>query len=252
MSDVLTDITDRVLTIRLNRPSKRNALTRAMYSHIAEILNAARSDDKVRVVLLAGSPECFSAGNDLQDATIDGLDGDHGRFMRALMSFPKPVVAAPSGIAVGVGFTMLLHCDLVYCGEQTTFRVPFVPLAICPEFGSSWLLPRLVGHQRASEILLAGEPFDANAAHQFGIVNYILPNAQVEDAARAKAAFIAAQPPVAVRTTKMLLKRGNSPDVLEAVAVEMEHLVTLQHGAEAGEAVAAFREKRPPDFSNFA
>jgi enoyl-CoA hydratase/carnithine racemase len=252
MSDFLTDIADRVLTIRLNRPSKRNALTRAMYSGIAETLNAARSDDQVRVVLLAGSPQCFSAGNDLQDATVDGLDGDHGCFMRALMSFPKPVVAAPSGIAVGIGVTMLLHCDLVYCGEQTTFRVPFVPLAVCPEFGSSWLLPRLVGHQRASEILLAGEPFDANAAHQFGIVNDILPNEQVHEFARAKAVFIAAQPPAAVRTTKMLLKRANRPDVLEAMAIEMEHLVTLQYSAEAGEAIAAFREKRRPDFSNFA
>jgi enoyl-CoA hydratase/carnithine racemase len=172
--------------------------------------------------------------------------------MRALMSFPKPVVAAPSGIAVGVGVTMLLHCDLVYCGEQTTFRVPFVPLAVCPEFGSSWLLPRLVGHQRASELLLAGEPFDANAAHQFGIVNDILPNEQVDEFARAKAVFIATQPPAAVRTTKMLLKRANRPDVLEAMAIEMEHLVTLQHGAEAGEAIAAFSEKRRPDFSNFA
>lgn len=242
----------RVLTIRLSRPEKRNALTRAMYDGMSDLLEEARVDDSVRVVLLLGSPDCFSAGNDLQDGLIEGLEGPHGRFMRTMMAFPKPVIAAPSGLAVGVGVTLLLHCDLVYCGEQTSFRVPFVPLGVCPEFGSSVLLPRLIGHQRAAAILLTGEAFDAAYAREIGLVNEVVPNAQVEELAHARAAFIAALPPLSVRTTKMLMKRARMAEAHEATVVEMEHLVRLQQGAEAREAVTAFREKRRQDFSSFA
>lgn len=247
-----TDLADRVMTIRLHRPEKRNALTREMYAGIADLLEEARADDGIRVVLLAGTPECFCAGNDLNDGTIEGLDGPHGRFMRALMGFPKPVVAAPSGMAIGVGVTMLLHCDLVYCGEQTSFRVPFVSLGVCPEFGSSLLLPRVAGHQRASAILLAGEAFDAGVARDIGMVNEIVHNGQVEAFARERAAHVASLPPQSVRTTKMLMRRARTAEAHDAIAIEIDHLVRLQKGPEAMEAVAAFREKRRPDFSRFA
>lgn len=244
---VRSELAERVLTLRLDRIDKRNALSQAMYATLAERLNVARSDDAVRVVLLVGSAECFSSGNDLKEGAIDGLDGPLGAFMRALAAFPKPVVAAPCGLAVGIGVTMLLHCDLVYAGEQTIFRLPFVPLGVCPEFGSSWLLPRLVGHLRASELLLTGQAFDAQTAHEVGLVNTTLPNAQVEEYARARASFIAAQPPNAVAATKQLLKRARAPQVLDAISVETDLLVRLQQGAEAREALATFREKRRPN-----
>jgi enoyl-CoA hydratase/carnithine racemase len=249
---ISTDIADRVLTIRLNRPAKRNALTIDMYLRLVEILDLARDDSGVRAVLLAGSPSCFTSGNDLIEGKVEGPDGAHGQFMKALMDFTKPVIAAPCGIAVGIGVTMLLHCDLVYCGAETMFRLPFVPLAVCPEFGSSVLLPRLVGHHRASELLLTGEPFDAATAREFGMVNDILPNDQVEEFARAKATFIAAQPPTSVRTTKVLLKRALTAEMSEAIAAEFDCVMKLKDGTEAREAVAAFQEKRRVDFSRFS
>ncbi len=146
---------------------------------------------------------------------------------------------------------MLFHCDLVYCGANTTFRLPFVPLAVCPEFASTLLLPRIAGYHRACELLFTGEPFDAATAKDFGFVNEILPNDQVEEFARAKAALIAAQPPKSLRATKMLLKRSLSAETQQAIRVEMEHLLELQDGAEAREAVVAFQEKRRADFSAF-
>ncbi|MBX9649151.1 MAG: enoyl-CoA hydratase/isomerase family protein [Xanthobacteraceae bacterium] len=249
---VLTKIANGILTIRLNRLEKRNSLTRAMYSSIADSLAWAQANDSIRVVVLTGHPTCFTAGNDLSDAAIEGLEGPHGRFMSSLMEFTKPVVAAPCGIVVGVGITMLLHCDLVYCGSQTTFKAPFVSLAVCPEFGSSYLLPQLVGHHRASEILIAGEAFDAAAALELRLVNGVFPNSQVEEVAQAKAELIAAQPPESVRTTKMLLKRSSVAAVRDVVKVEIEHLVRLQLGPEAREALEAFKGKRRPDFSRFA
>ncbi|MGW1420068.1 enoyl-CoA hydratase [Bradyrhizobium manausense] len=251
MDNVLTEIGDRTLTIRLNRPEKRNALTRKMYSCLAEALERAEADASIRVVVLTGNADCFTAGNDLSDGIIEGLDGPHGRFMTALTECSKPIIAAPCGIAVGIGVTMLLHCDLVYCGSHTNFRIPFVPLAVCPECASSYLLPRLVGHHRASEILLAGEAFDATTALELGIVNGVFSNDQVEEVVKAKAALIASQPPTSVRTTKMLMKRSTAEDVREAIKVEIEHLIRLQHGAEAIEAVNAFKEKRSADFSQF-
>jgi enoyl-CoA hydratase/carnithine racemase len=251
MDHVLTEIGDRTLTIRLNRPDKRNALTRTMYSRLADALERAEADASIRVVVLTGSADCFTGGNDLSDGIIEGPNGSHGRFMSALTECSKPIIAAPCGIAVGIGVTMLLHCDLVYCGSHTNFRIPFVPLAVCLEFASSYLLPRLVGHHRASEILFTGETFDATTALELRIVNGVFPNDQVEEVAKAKAALIANQPPTSVRTTKMLMKRSTAEDVREAIKVEIEHLVRLQHGAEAIEAVNAFKEKRRADFSRF-
>lgn len=250
--DVWSELSRRVLTLCINRPAKRNALHRGMYDALAAQLHRAAADDAIRVVLIQGIPECFTAGNDLaDDEPIEGLDGPHGRFMRALMEFPKPVVAAASGIAIGVGVTMLLHCDLVYAADGTTFSVPFVSLATCPEFGSSYLLPKLLGHRRASEILFAGASFDAATALGWGLVNDVLPVDELEEFAHARAVSIAALPPASVRTTKMLLKRASAGAVQDAVAVEFAHLMQLQRGPEAAEAISAFRQKRRADFSKF-
>ncbi len=250
--DILSEVKQRVLTLRINRPAKRNALHRGMYDGLAAHLQSAKTDDKIRAVLILGSPECFTAGNDLTDEDpIEGLNGPHGRFMRALMEFPKPIVAAPSGMAVGVGVTLLLHCDLVYAATGTSFSVPFVSLATCPEFGSSYLLPKLLGHRRASDILFGGSPLDAATALDWGLVNEVLAAEKLEEHAYARAVSIAALPPASVRTTKMLLKRECAGAVEDAVGIELAHIMQLQRGAEAFEAVSAFREKRKADFSKF-
>jgi enoyl-CoA hydratase/carnithine racemase len=255
MSHIQHQIEDRVLTLRFNRPDKKNALTQAMYTAMAEVLREAQRDPQVRVVLLAGQPDCFTAGNDLMDF-MNSPPGDANspvsQYMRALAELEKPVVAAPAGIAVGIGVTLLLHCDLVYCGEQTRMNMPFVSLGICPEFASSYVLPRLMGHARACELLLLGEPFSAQTALEYGIVNALLPNEQVEAHARAKAAQIAALAPGAVRTTKMLLKQWSSRQVLEAISTEGSHFMPMLKGEEAREAIGAFLQKRKPDFSRFA
>jgi enoyl-CoA hydratase/carnithine racemase len=255
MSHIQHQIEDRVLTLRFNRPDKKNALTQAMYTAMAEVLREAQRDPQVRVVLLAGQPDCFTAGNDLMDF-MNSPPGDANspvsQYMRALAELEKPVVAAPAGIAVGIGVTLLLHCDLVYCGEQTRMNMPFVSLGICPEFASSYVLPRLMGHARACELLLLGEPFSAQTALEYGIVNALLPNEQVEAHARAKALQIAALAPGAVRTTKMLLKQWSSRQVLEAISTESSHFMPMLKGEEAREAIGAFLQKRKPDFSRFA
>ena len=173
------------------------------------------------------------------------------RFMRSLANLEKPVVAGASGIAVGVGVTLLLHCDLVYCGEQTKLNMPFSSLGICPEFASSYLLPRLMGHARAAELLMLGEGFSAKKALDCGLVNALLPNAEVEATALAKARQIAAMPPRAIRITKMLLKKWSLATVNESIAFEAGHFMAMLHEPEAREAISAFMQKRKPDFSSF-
>lgn len=251
---VLTELADRVLTIRLNRLDKKNAFTQAMYAKVADALESAQKDPQVRAVLIAGSPDCFSSGNDVQDflkmppATTDS---PVARVMKGLATFEKPLIAAPSGIAVGIGVTLLLQCDLVYVGEKTRLHMPFVSLGICPELASSYVLPRLMGHVRAAELVLLAEPFDAAKAKEYGIVNAIFPNAEVEARAREKAVHLAQLPPKAVRTTKALLRRWNSATTMQAIQTEIEHFVPMLSGPEALEAMTAFMQKRKPDFSTF-
>jgi len=252
---VLTHLEDRVLTVRFNRPDKKNALTGAMYTALAEAFNGANSNPDVRVVLIAGQPECFCAGNDMVDFLNNppqGQDSPVVHFMRSLANIEKPVVAAASGIAVGVGVTLMLHCDLVYCGEQTKLNMPFTSLGICPEFASSYLLPRLMGHVRAAELLMLGEGFTAQKALEYGLVNAVLPNAEVEAVARSKALQMAALPPQAMRTTKMLLKKWGLPTINESVNFEAGYFMKMLLDPEAREAMTAFMQKRKPDFSRFS
>ncbi len=257
MSDnhVVTTLSDRVLTLRLNRLDKKNALTQGMYSAMAAAIQAAASNPEVRVLVIAGHADCFCAGNDLADfinTPLGNVDSPVMLFMRALAGFEKPVIAAVGGIAVGIGVTMLLHCDLVYCGEKTKLNMPFVSLGICPEFASSYLLPRLMGHVRAAELVLLGEGFSADTALQYGLVNALLPNDQVEAKAMEKARQLAALAPQAVRTTKMLLKQWNQPTVKDSIELEAQHFMAMLKGPEAIEAVTAFVQKRKPDFSRLA
>lgn len=250
-----TDLTDRVLTIRFNRTDKKNAISQAMYSAFAEALTAADADAQVRAVLIAGQPECFSSGNDIVDF-LKNPSGDFdsspvGRMMKALAVLRKPVIAAPAGIAVGIGVTLLLHCDLVYCGEHTVFNMPFASLGICPEYASTYVLPRMMGHQRAFELVLGGA-FDAKKAYEYGLVNQVLPNAEVEAHARKQAVVIAQMPPNAVRTTKMLMKHWRQDLVMQAIPHEAQHFGPMIAMPEAQEAMTAFMQKRKPDFSRFS
>lgn len=252
---IVTELQDRILTIRFNRLDKKNALTTEMYSGLTEALLQGERDPQVRVLLIAGSSDCFTSGNDLADFLQRppvGEDSPVARFMRTLAAVKKPVVAAVNGIAVGVGTTLLLHCDLVYAGAKTRFHMPFVGIGICPEFASTYIMPRLMGHQRAAELMLLAEPFDAAKALEVGIVNAVLPNEQTEARAREAALKLAAQPPAALRTSKALLKRWREDVVMEAIRVEADEFIPMLGRPEAREAMSAFMQKRKPDFSNFS
>ena len=254
-STVVTSLADGVLTLRMNRLDKKNALTQAMYTALATAIEEAGRDPAVRALLITGDANCFSAGNDLQDFMNNTLQPGTSpveRFMKALAGFEKPVVGAACGVAVGVGVTMLLHCDLVYCGEKTKLNMPFVSLGICPEFASSYVLPRLMGHVRAAELLMLGEPFTAEKALQYGLVNALLPNEQVEAKALEKAQQLASLAPKAMRVTKMLLKKWSQATLAEAIDFEATYFIPMLKQPEAIESITAFMQKRKPDYSKLA
>ena len=211
MSDILIHTDGGVSTITFNRLDKKNALTEAMYSALAEAMQQAASDDAVRVLVIQGDASVFTAGNDIKDFLEHpptSTDAPVFRFLRQLVSFPKPLIAAVAGPAVGVGTTMLFHCDLVYAGDNAAFAMPFVNLGLCPEAGSSLLAPQLVGHQRAAELLLLGEPFLAETARDIGLVNRITAPTEVNALALAQAQRLASKPMSSLLETKRLLKQG--------------------------------------------
>lgn len=252
---IVTEKLHGVLRVEIRRPEKRNALTAAMYDRLADVFNDAAGDRDVRVLLLHGQPGVFTAGNDLGEFLNDppmSEDAPVFRFLTAFRVFPKPFLAAVSGAAVGVGTTMLLHCDLVYAGEGARFQLPFVSLGLCPEAASSLLLPSLVGHARAAEIIMLGEPFGAEKARELGLVNAVLPDADLLAHALAQARRLAVQPPAAVRLAKQLLKRSQAALVAETMAEEDRQFQTRLVSPEAKEAFGAFLEKRRPDFSQFS
>lgn len=250
MTDILTTQADGILTITFNRPEKKNALTAAMYAALADALEKTEADDAVRVVLFAGNGGAFTAGNDLQDFLNNPPQGDGSpvfRFLRAISTLSKPLVAAVSGVAVGVGSTMLLHCDLVYVGESAKLSFPFVNLALVPEAASSLLLPAMVGYHRAAELVMLGEPFTAATAKEYGIANAIFPDDRLLAEATAVAQKLAAKPPTAMRLTKQLLRKSRG-DITGQMAAEGVHFRAQLQSAEAREAMTAFFEKRPPKF----
>lgn len=254
MRQILTETKDRVLRIEIARPEKKNALTLDMYRDMVEGLAVAEADPGVRVVLIHGAPECFTAGNDLKDFLDRPPHSEASpafRFIRALATFAKPLVAAVNGAAVGIGTTMLLHCDLVYAAPGARFQMPFVPLGLVPEAGSSFLLPYIAGYQRAAELLLLGQPFDADKALAAGFVTEIIPEDELLEHARDAALGVAALPPAAVRAAKALMKKRIAGGLDEAIAEELAIFGERLGSPEAKEAMTAFFEKRKPDFSRF-
>jgi enoyl-CoA hydratase/carnithine racemase len=250
---IVVSIQDRILSIRLDRPEKKNALTRGMYLGMIEALEQAENDSAVRVVLITGTQDCFTAGNDLMDFA-NAKPGETSPaivYLQTLAAAQKTVVAAVAGVAVGIGTTMLLHCDLVYAAPDARFQLPFVNLGLCPEAGSSVMLPELMGHRRAAELLLFGEPFSSEKALELGIINAVYPGGELLEAATAKARQLAEKPPSALRTTKALLKGSAAGAAAEAMARETEKFAALLQGPEAREAMMAFVQRRKPDFSKF-
>ncbi len=243
-----------ILTVRINRPEKRNALTNVIYGALADALQRAEEDPAIRVVMLCGCDGCFTSGYDITDVVSFPPTGPESpvlRFLNAVSRASKPIVAAVSGPAVGIGTTLLLHCDLVYADDTALFQMPFVNLGLCPEAGSTLLLPLLVGHQRASELLLLGESFTALRAEQLGIVTAVVPRSELIQFARSKALQLSAQPAAAVRLTKYLLKRNNAERVHETTMFETGCFLERLTSPEAKEALQAFMQRRKPDFSQF-
>jgi enoyl-CoA hydratase/carnithine racemase len=255
MSEIQTQLTDGVLTVTLNRPDKKNAITQAMYEALAEATERARTDPAVRVLLFKGQGDSFSAGNDIGDFITQGsaapdakaLDLPVFRFLKALADCDRPVVAAVQGRAVGIGLTLLLHCDLVVAAEDALLSAPFVNLALAPEAASSLLLPAVLGHQRAFELFALGQPIDGRTALAWGLVNRAVPAAEVETTAVDLARQLAGRAPNSLRKTKALMRDAER---LWAIMQSEGHAFGSQmRSPEAMEAFMAFTQKRAPDFS---
>lgn len=252
MSDILTHTLDGVMTITFNRLDKKNSITSAMYGDMADALVQAAEQDAVRVVVIQGHETIFSAGNDIADFLNKRPTNEEApvyRFLLGISSFPKPIIAAVCGPAVGIGTTMLLHCDLVYAGDNAAFSLPFVNLGLCPEAGSSLLVPQMLGYHRAAEALLLGEPFMAEAAQEVGLVNRIVPPLEANTFAQAQARKLAAKPISSLVETKRLMKMGQAAQVKQQITEESASFGRMLGEPAAREAFTAFMEKRKPDFS---
>jgi enoyl-CoA hydratase/carnithine racemase len=254
MSDILTHREAGVLTLTLNRLDKKNALTTDMYAALADALVQAAEDPAVRVAVIQGHEQIFTAGNDLQDfrerpPLLDAANpAPVHRFLDALRTFPKPLLAAVAGPAVGIGTTMLLHCDLVYAGDNAAFSMPFVNLGLCAEGGSSVMLPALMGYQKAAEKLLLGEAFYAEEALEIGLVNRVVPPHEVAAYAQAQAVKLALKPQASLVATKVLMKRSQA-GLKSVMDDELKLFGELLRGPACKEAIDAFMNKRKPDFS---
>ncbi len=250
-----SDTTDGVLRLTLDRADKKNALDQGMYRGLAAALTRAGDDPAVRVAIIDGAGDVFCAGNDIADfqsGALKGLDGPIGDFLWAISTFPKPLIGAVHGAAVGIGVTMLLHCDLVYAAAGTKFVLPFVNLALVPEAASTVLLPGLMGHQRAAELLFFGDRFTAEHAERVGIVNAVVPSDALADHVDERARALADKPLRSLVTTKNLLKKRDWDAVHRAMKSEAEFFVAGLGAPEAREAFAAFFERRAPDFRQFS
>ncbi|MFM9880892.1 MAG: enoyl-CoA hydratase [Burkholderiaceae bacterium] len=252
MSDILSHTEHGVQTLTINRLEKKNSLTAAMYSQLADALAQASEDAAVRVLVIQGHESIFSAGNDIGDFLTtppSTPDAPVFRFLHGISGFAKPVVAAVCGPAVGIGTTLLLHCDLVYAGDNAAFSLPFVNLGLCPEAASSLLVPQLMGYHRAAEALLLGEPFMAETALEVGLVNRIVPPAEANALAQAQARKLAAKPLSSLMETKRLMKQGQAAQIKAQMGVEAQSFGRMLREPAAREAFGAFMQKRKPDFS---
>ena len=255
---IKTAVLNGVATVEIARPEKKNALTVAMYQAMTEALVAAKADSAVRAVLITGQPGVFTSGNDIEDfmTRVPGqgsetMDSPVFEFMRALIECDKPVVAAVTGAAIGIGTTMLLHCDFVYVSDEARLAMPFVALGLVPEFASSLVVPQLMGHRRAADKLLLGDPFTPEQAVDCGIASAVLPAAEVVNHARRVAERFNALPPGAVREAKQLMRGPQTEALLKTIRVEAEIFGRRLRSPEAVEAFQAFFQKRKPDFSKF-
>jgi enoyl-CoA hydratase/carnithine racemase len=247
---IRSETRDRVARIRFDRLEKKNAITVEMYPMLGNALAAADADPQVRAVLLSGTAECFTAGNDVADflrAREPGTSPAQALF-RVLPGMKKAVVAAVGGPAIGIGTTLLLHCDLVYAAPNARFQLPFVPLGIVPEFGSTFLLPQLAGYQRAAKLLLLGQPFTAQDAREAGIVTEVVPQETLLDHSLGIALALAALPPESIRLTKRLMKSRYAETLGAAIDEETRIFTERLSSPEAREALSAFLEKRKPRF----
>ena len=245
---IAIDRTDHVLSLTLDRPAKKNALTADMYAALTAALRDAEADREVRVVVLSARGDAFCAGNDIGDF-VAANSGDFVdapvRFLSAIAELSVPIVAAVHGAAIGIGTTMLLHCDVVCAAHDATFRMPFVDLALTPEAASTYLLPALIGHHRAARLLLMAEPFDAATAHELGLIAHVVRREELLESARGIAAEIAAKPPEAVRATKRLMKAPHREAIARAFADEFDEFGRRLTSAEAQERFAAFFARTP-------
>ena len=254
MSDILTSFDAGVMTITLNRLDKKNAITSTMYTAMADALKSAVDDVAVRVVVFQGQETFFCAGNDIGDFLNHPPTEDESpvyRFLKTISTFPKPLVAAVCGDAVGVGTTLLLHCELVYAGDNASFSLPFANLGLCPEAASSFLAPKMFGYHRAAEVLLLGEPIKADAALAMGLVNRVVTPSEANALAQTQAKKLAAKPMTSLLEIKRLMKKSLAPLIAQQMAEEGVSFARMLQEPAAKEAFSAFMEKRKPDFSRF-
>jgi enoyl-CoA hydratase/carnithine racemase len=253
MDEIITERSASVLRVQLNRPAKKNAMTSSMYVTLAEIFTDAAKNEQTRVVVWHGAGDSFCAGNDIEDFLKNPPgpgDSPQARLMNALVDFDKPIVAAVQGAAIGGGTTMLTHCDFVYAGESAKFRMPFIDLAVLPEFGSSCSIPAMMGHIRAAELILLGLPFDARRALELGFVNQVVSDQNLLATASETARKLAAKPAGALQASKRLMKRSFRGQIKAAMKAENEAFSAQVRSEDAREAFAAFLQKRPPNFNS--
>jgi enoyl-CoA hydratase/carnithine racemase len=252
---IITRIENHICFIGFDRADKKNAITAAMYQVMADALKAGESDPLVRVFLIHGSPICFTAGNDLQDFMTNppsGVNSPVFQFLHGISTATKPIIAAVAGSAVGIGTTMLMHCDMVYAADTAQFAMPFAKLGLCPEAASSFLFPAIVGYQRAAELLLTGDSFGAAQAQSMGLVNRVVLADEVMELALAQAAKLVDLPASSIRVTKKLLKAGQAAVITQRMSDENLEFKAMLASPEAREAFGAFLSKRPANFKQFA
>ena len=252
MDEIITERSEGILRVQLNRPTKKNAMTSAMYVTLADVFNNAIKDESTRVVLWHGAGDSFCAGNDIDDFLKNPPgpgESPQARLMNALVDFDKPLVAAVHGAAIGGGTTMLTHCDFIYAGESTKFQMPFINLALVPEFGSSCSVPARIGHVRAAELILLGGPFDARRAAVLGLVTQVVSDKDVLAKATETAVKLAAKPTGALQASKRLMKQPFREQIKAAMKAENEEFSAQVRSEDAKEALTAFLEKRKPDFT---
>ena len=252
MTEIVTERAGGILRVQFNRPSKKNAMTATMYIGMADALNSAAKDESVRVALWHGVGDAFCAGNDVEDFLENPMgagDSPQAHLIDALIHFDKPIVVAVQGFAIGGGTTMLTHCDFVYAGETAKFQMPFINLALVPEFGTSFSLPARIGYLRAAELIQLAKRFDARRALELGLVTEVVPDNQILATATDTAQKLAEKPSGALQACKRLMRQSTREHLERAAKAENEEYSVRLRSPESKEALTAFLEKRPPDFN---